>query len=163
MKYYLWKEKISTRKNKKEDNFMYSSIKGIKEFMLKPLLIMPCISNYNITFINIEKKDLNKGIIKKKEYNIHIGDYVIKYIFEENTLSVLCKFYFKNEKNVPYFITQKKVINFESYEIFPMNRIMGKRDYYFEAVIDLDEFKDDEITKIKIETKIQNFLIIPNI
>lgn len=137
--------------------------KNIKELISMPILIMPNILCYSISFVNINKKQLEKGSIKKKEYNVHIGDYNVKYSLEQFRYSVLCQFSFKNNRNMSYFVTQKKSKDYSnSYEIIPMKLKSTKNFYTYETIVDIEEFKDYENININMETKIQIFSLTYN-
>ncbi len=141
--------------------FIDNIINETTSFLLKPIVLIPNLSTYSIGFTNIDRKDLNNGSIKQKGYNVHIGDYQIKYTFGENKFSGLCKFYFKNKNNnAEYFIIQKKGI-YKSYQIFPMKFISNKNFYSYEAQIDFNELKE-EFSQISMETKVQVFSLIPS-
>ena len=129
-------------------------------FLMKPIVIIPNLSTYSIGFITIDKKNIKNGSIKQKGYNVHIGDYQIKYTFGENNFSSLCKFYFKNNNNAEYFITQKKELN-KSYKIYTMKLISKKNIFTYEAQIDFNELKE-EFSQINMETKVQVFSLIPS-
>ena len=124
------------------------------------MVIIPNISTYNITFTDITTKDINKGIIKKKDYNVHIGYYQIEYIFEEGKYSALCKLYIKNDRNISFFVTQKKIIESKYFEIIPMKLFSDLNHNIYEANIDFEELKEDQNLKINLETKIQIFSVI---
>ena len=135
-------------------------IKKSNQFFITPIYIIPNISVYSISTIFIGKKEINKGKIKRKDYNVHIGNYQLEYIFDYEKYSLLCKFLISNDKKVSFFIIQKKVIEGKSYEIIPM-QYNSKSNYdIYETVVDFNEFKDDENTEVKMETKIQIFSLI---
>ena len=135
-------------------------IKRSSAFFIMPMVIMPNISNYSITFTNITTKDINKGTIKKKDYNVHIGYYQIEYIFEEGKYLGLCQFYIKNDRNISFFVTQKKKIESKYFEIIPMKLVSDSHHNIFEAKIDFEELKEDKNLNINIETKIQIFSVL---
>ena len=148
----------------KYDSSLMNLIKDYNEFLAKPPLIMPNISYYNVISIDLEKKDLNEEYIKKKGYNVHVGDFEIKFKFrQDNFYSSVCKFYFKNNKNSIYLITQKKrMIDSKSFEIIPMKLNSNKNVCTYSALIDLEEFKNNSKATINMETKIQIFSVINN-
>ena len=117
-------------------------------------------TNYTIAFTNIEKKDFVKGKLKIKDYNVHIGNYKIEYIFEQDKHSALCKLNIKNDRRITIFVILKKIIDSKSYELIPMKNTSNFGNYFYETMIDFNEFKDDENTVIRIETKIQIFSVI---
>ena len=144
-----------------KDKFNFSQIiKLSKEFFIMPILIMPNISVYNIETNYIGKKDLKKGYIKKKDYNVHVGYYQIQYIFDVNKYNALCKLYIKNDKEISIITVQKKVIENKSYEIIPMKDISDYTHYIYETNLDLNELRDDNKTNIRFETKVQIFNVI---
>ena len=135
-------------------------IKKSRQFFITPIYIIPNISVYSISTEYIGKNELKKGKIKRKNYNVHIGNYQIEYIFVHDKYSLLSKFLFRNDKKASFFIIQKKVIESKSYEIIPM-RYNSKSNYdIYETEVDFDEFKDDESIVVKMETKIQIFSLI---
>jgi hypothetical protein len=148
----------------KYDSSLMNLIKDYNEFLAKPPLIMPNISYYNVISIDLEKKDLNEEYIKKKGYNVHVGDFEIKFKFrQDNFYSSECKFYFKSNKNSIYFVTQKKrMIDSKSFEIIPMKLNSNKNVCTYSALIDLEEFKNNSKATINMETKIQIFSLINN-
>ena len=147
--------------DKTKVNYTYDDIiSKSKKFFITPILIMPNISNYTIGNINIEKKDFIKGKIKIKDYNVHIGNYKIDYIFDQDTFSSLCKLDIKNDRRISIFVIQKKIIDNKSYELIPMKNTSKFGNYFYETYIDFNEFKDDESVKIRMETKVQIFSVI---
>jgi hypothetical protein len=106
------KENEENGKFKRENYILERIVKDYNEFLAKPPIIMPNLSYYSPISIDLSKKDLNEEYIKKKGYNVHIGDFEIKFLFrQDNFYSALCKFYLKNNKNAIYLINQKKKIN----------------------------------------------------
>ena len=153
------------KKHSKDDetkvNYSYDDIiSKSQKFFITPLFIIPNISNYTIGSINIEKKDFNKGKIKIKDYNVHIGNYKLEYIFDQETFSSLCKLDIKNDRRISIFIILKKIIDNKSYELIPMKNMSNFGNYFYETRVDLNEFKDDESVKIRMESKIQIFSVI---
>ncbi len=150
--------------SRKIDSILMNIIKDYNEFLAKPPLVVPNISYYSVISIDLEKKDLNEEYIKKKGYNVHIGDFEIKFKFrQDNFYSSLCKFYLKNNKNAIYLITQKKrIIDSKSFEIIPMKMNSNKNVCTYSALIDLEEFKNNSKASINMETKIQIFSLINN-
>ena len=149
----------------KTENFILERIvKNYNEFLSKPPIIMPNLSYYSPISIDLSKKDLNEEYIKKKGYNVHVGDFEIKFKFrQDNFYSVLCKFYLKNNKNAIYLINQKKkLLDSKSYEIIPMKLSSKNSICTYSALIDLEEFKNNSKSIINMETKIQIFSMINN-
>ena len=145
----------------KKANFSYDEIiSKSQKFFITPIFIIPNISNYTIAFTNIEKKDFVKGKLKIKDYNVHIGNYKIEYIFEQDKYSALCKLNIKNDRRITIFVILKKIIDSKSYELIPMKNTSNFGNYFYETMIDFNEFKDDENVVIRIETKIQIFSVI---
>ena len=142
-------------------NYSYDEIiSKSQKFFITPILIIPNISNYTIASVNIAKKDFIKGKIKIKDYNVHIGNFKLEYIFDQDKYSFLCKLNIKNERRISLFIIQKKIIDSKSYELISMKNTSNFGNYFYEALIDFNEFKDDENVIIRMETKIQIFSVI---
>ena len=154
-----------SKKHSKDDkigaNYSFDEIiKKSQEFFITPIFIIPNISNYTISSIYIERKDINKGKVKIKNYNVHVGNFRIEYIFDRDKYSSLCKLDIQNDRKVSFFIIQKKIIDSKSYELIPMRNISNESHYIYETNIDFNEFKEDENPVIQIETKIQIFSVI---
>ena len=154
------KKNKDSNNNKNNKYCIEDIIYETTSFLMKPIVILPNLSTYSIGFITIDKKNIENGSIKQKGYNVHIGDYQIKFTFGGNSFSSLCKFYFKNNNNAEYFITLKKELN-KSYQIYPMKLISKKNIFTYEAQIDFNELKE-EFSQINIETKVQVFSLIPS-
>ena len=121
---------------------------------------MPNISNYNIEILYINQKEFKKGKINKKNYNVHIGDYQLQYMFDTKNYLVKCKLLINNERDVSFFPIQKKILDEKFYEIIPMKDISGLIDYNYEAEFDINELKNNSKITIRIETKVQIFSVI---
>ena len=152
---------------KNENNYKYKAnsllddiIQKSNEFFITPILIMPNISNYNIEILYINQKEFKKGKINKKNYNVHIGDYQLQYMFDTKNYLVKCKLLINNERDVSFFPIQKKILDEKFYEIIPMKDVSGLIDYNYEAEFDMNELKDDSKLTIRLETKVQIFSVI---
>lgn len=134
-----------------------------EKMMVTPLLINPNIFNFNIISTYIEKKNLDYSYLKKKCYNVHIGNCELNYIFDINNIfSSLSKFNFtlKKNRNATFFIFQRKLINNKLVEIIPMKlKNNHDRNYNYESKVDLDELKNESINKIEMDIKVQMFCI----
>ena len=156
-------ENKNLKNNNTKSNYTYDEIiTKSHKFFITPIFIIPNISNYTIASMEIKKNDLNKGKIKIKDYNVHVGNYKIEYIFEQDKdkYSSLCKMNIKNDRQVSFFIIQKKIIDYKSYELIPMKYIPNIKNFNYETIIDFNEFREDENESIKLETKIQIFSVI---
>ena len=152
---------------KNENNYKYKAnsllddiIQKSNEFFITPILIMPNISNYNIEILYINQKEFKKGKINKKNYNVHIGDCQLQYMFDTKNYLVKCKLLINNERDVSFFPIQKKILDEKFYEIIPMKDISGLIDYNYEAEFDINELKNNSKITIRIETKVQIFSVI---
>ena len=152
---------------KNENNYKYKAnsllddiIQKSNEFFITPILIMPNISNYNIEILYINQKEFKKGKINKKNYNVHIGDYQLQYMFDTKNYLVKCKLLIINNRDVSFFPIQKKILDEKFYEIIPMKDISGLIDYNYEAEFDINELRDNSKITIRIETKVQIFSVI---
>lgn len=141
-------------------NIIDGIIQKSKAFFITPIFIIPNISNYNIETLYIGKKELNKGNIKIKNYNVHVGYYQIEYIFKDDKYSALCKLYIKNDRKVSFFVIQKKVIDNKSYELISMKDSSDSTHYIYETMVDFNEIKEDSNIVIRFETKVQIFSVI---
>ena len=121
-------ENKEDNEDKKYNSILIKIIKDYNEFIAKPPSIIPNISYYSLISVELTKRDLDEEYIKKKGYNVHIGDFEIKFKFkQDNFYSTLCKFYFKNTKNAIFFISQKKkLIDSNTFEIIPMKLSSNK-------------------------------------
>jgi hypothetical protein len=154
--------------NKKyENNYKFKAnsllddiIEKSNEFFITPILIMPNISNYNIEILYINQKEFKKGKINKKNYNVHIGDYQLQYLFDTKNYLVKCKLLIINNRDVSFFPIQKKILDEKFYEIIPMKDISGLIDYNYEAEFDMNELKNNTKLTIRLEAKIQIFSVI---
>ena len=154
--------------NKKQEiNYKYKAngllediIKKSNEFFITPILIMPNISNYNIEILYINQKEFKKGKINKKNYNVHIGDYQLQYMFDTKNYLVKCKLLIINNRDVSFFPIQKKILDEKFYEIIPMKDVSGLIDYNYEAEFDMNELKNNTKLTIRLEAKIQIFSVI---
>ena len=140
---------------KNENNYKYKAnsllddiIQKSNEFFITPILIMPNISNYNIEILYIDQKEFKKGKINKKNYNVHIGDYQLQYMFDTKNYLVKCKLLIINNRDVSFFPIQKKILDEKFYEIIPMKDVSGLIDYNYEAEFDMNELKNN--TKLTI-------------
>ena len=159
------RENEENNENKKGYLILSRIVKDYNLFIEKPPLITPNLSYYSLISIDLLKKDLNEEYVKKKGYNVHVGDFEIKFKFrQDNFYSALCKFYFKNNnKNAIYLITQKKkLVDSKSFEIIAMKLTSNKSVCTYSALIDLEEFKNNSKSIINMETKIQIFSLINN-
>lgn len=138
-------------------------VNEINNFLYKPMIIIPNISNYNIISIDLEKKNFNKKTIRRKEYNIHIGDYEIKFKFKyDNLYNSLCQFNFEHKSNWIYMLTLKKTLDDKYSMLIPMKLVDNKNNFTYEAEVNFNELRNDEVHKIKIDFKIQIFNIANN-
>ena len=135
---------------KNENNYKYKAnsllddiIQKSNEFFITPILIMPNISNYNIEILYINQKEFKKGKINKKNYNVHIGDYQLQYMFDTKNYLVKCKLLIINNRDVSFFPIQKKILDEKFYEIIPMKDVSGLIDYNYEAEFDMNELKNN--------------------
>ena len=142
---------------KNENNYKYKAnsllddiIQKSNEFFITPILIMPNISNYNIEILYINQKEFKKGKINKKNYNVHIGDYQLQYMFDTKNYLVKCKLLIINNRDVSFFPIQKKILDEKFYEIIPMKDVSGLIDYNYEAEFDMNELN---IVNIKENVK----------
>ena len=152
---------------KNENNYKYKAnsllddiIQKSNEFFITPILIMPNISNYNIEILYIDQKEFKKGKINKKNYNVHIGDYQLQYMFDTKNYLVKCKLLIINNRDVSFFPIQKKILDEKFYEIIPMKDVSGLIDYNYEAEFDMNELKNNTKLTIRLEAKIQIFSVI---
>ena len=152
---------------KNENNYKYKAnsllddiIQKSNEFFITPILIMPNISNYNIEILYINQKEFKKGKINKKNYNVHIGDYQLQYMFDTKNYLVKCKLLIINNRDVSFFPIQKKILDEKFYEIIPMKDVSGLIDYNYEAEFDMNELKNNTKLTIRLEAKIQIFSVI---
>ena len=152
---------------KNENNYKYKAnsllddiIQKSNEFFITPILIMPNISNYNIEILYINQKEFKKGKINKKNYNVHIGDYQLQYMFDTKNYLVKCKLLIINNRDVSFFPIQKKILDEKFYEIIPMKDVSGLIDYNYEAEFDMNELKSNTKLTIRLEAKIQIFSVI---
>ena len=152
---------------KNENNYKYKAnsllddiIQKSNEFFITPVLIMPNISNYNIEILYINQKEFKKGKINKKNYNVHIGDYQLQYMFDTKNYLVKCKLLIINNRDVSFFPIQKKILDEKFYEIIPMKDVSGLIDYNYEAEFDMNELKNNTKLTIRLEAKIQIFSVI---
>ena len=152
---------------KNENNYKYKAnsllddiIQKSNEFFITPILIMPNISNYNIEILYINQKEFKKGKINKKNYNVHIGDYQLQYMFDTKKYLVKCKLLIINNRDVSFFPIQKKILDEKFYEIIPMKDVSGLIDYNYEAEFDMNELKNNTKLTIRLEAKIQIFSVI---
>jgi len=154
------KQKIDSKEDKISSFSFNDVIKKSKEFFIMPILIIPNISNYNIETLYISKKDILKGKINKKDYNVHVGYYQLIHEFDRNKFTSHIKLYLKNDRDMAIFPVQKKVIDAKFFDIILMKNSSDLTHYIYEAYIDLSELKNDEQKTIKMETKIQIFSVI---
>ena len=152
---------------KNENNYKYKAnsllddiIQKSNEFFITPILIMPNISNYNIEILYINQKEFKKGKVNKKNYNVHIGDYQLQYMFDTKNYLVKCKLLIINNRDVSFFPIQKKILDEKFYEIIPMKDVSGLIDYNYEAEFDMNELKNNTKLTIRLEAKIQIFSVI---
>ena len=152
---------------KNENNYKYKAnsllddiIQKSNEFFITPILIMPNISNYNIEILYINQKEFKKGKINKKNYNVHIGDCQLQYMFDTKNYLVKCKLLIINNRDVSFFPIQKKILDEKFYEIIPMKDVSGLIDYNYEAEFDMNELKNNTKLTIRLEAKIQIFSVI---
>ena len=143
---------------KNENNYKYKAnsllddiIQKSNEFFITPILIMPNISNYNIEILYINQKEFKKGKINKKNYNVHIGDYQLQYMFDTKNYLVKCKLLIINNRDVSFFPIQKKILDEKFYEIIPMKDVSGLIDYNYEAEFDMNELKNNTKLTIRLE------------
>ena len=160
----IYMDRSHFNEKKKEGNEVENKlnliIKKFKLLLLTPISIIPNISNYSVSSLDIKKEILDEGRIKNKAYNVHVGDYEINYYFEPDKYTGLCTFDFKNNKSAVYIITLKKIVESKYCEIIPMKLI--NRINHYEAIVNLNELKYDKNLIIKMETKIQIFCLIYN-
>ena len=128
------------------------------------LQIVPSISLYNITQKEYTKASFTqKNVDRNTGIHFKIGDYTLKYIFNDNdndneqykATCNLC-FYLKNNesKKMCFLMSQYLIFNNNIVKIIPMKLIKNVgNNYIYECQIDCKEFHNPEVNDVIIKTK----------